>query len=125
MPDDDKKVLKEQVEQILLMQGNQFIKELLRNNSLPIGSTKKNFLTNINKAIDEDHLTRAMIEQWLKEVEGWGNQHLYLFHTPDIKADQVKQKIEQSEHAGLIEQGFGYEFPSELVFVRHQTFMDR
>ena len=84
MTTEDKALLKAQVEKILLIQGNQFIKELLRENRLPIGSTKKDFLTNITDAIDEDLLTREMIEAWLKQIEGWGNQHLYLFEPPEI-----------------------------------------
>lgn len=114
MTNDDKKLLKKQVEEILLMQGNQFIKELLRDNSLPIGATKKDFLNNIKKAIDEDYLTRVMIEEWLKEVEGWGNQHLYFYQALKTNPQQARLKLEQSEHAALIEQGFGYEFPDAL-----------
>ena len=110
----DKALLKTQIEKILLIQGNQFIKELLRENSLPIGSTKKDFLTNITNAIDEDHITREMIEAWLKQVEGWGNQHLYLFEPPEISPQDAHEAISQSEFSPLIEQGFGYEFPENL-----------
>ena len=66
--------------------------ELLCDNGLPIGATKKDFQANINKAIDEDHLTRAMIEEWLKEVEGWGNQHLYLYQPPEVDPQRARQK---------------------------------
>lgn len=111
---EDKALLKEQVEKILLIQGNQFIKELLRENSLPIGSTKKDFLTNITNAIDEARLTRELIEAWLKQVEGWGNQHLYLFEPPEINPHDALEAISQSEFSPLIEQGFGYEFPADL-----------
>lgn len=90
MTAEDKALLKTQVEKILLIQGNQFIKELLREKSLPIGSTKKDFLTNTIKAIDEDLLTRGMIEAWLKQVEGWGNQHIYLFEPPEITPEDAR-----------------------------------
>lgn len=114
MTAEDKALLKAQVEKILLIQGNQFIKELLRENGLPIGSTKKDFLTNITNAIDEDRLTREMIEAWLRQVEGWGNQHLYLFEPPEITPKDAREAISQSEFSPLIEQGFGYEFPNDL-----------
>ncbi|UOA33312.1 hypothetical protein DSM110093_03137 [Sulfitobacter sp. DSM 110093] len=114
MTAEDKALLKTQVEKILLIQGNQFIKELLRENSLPIGSTKKDFLTNISDAIDEDLLTREMIEAWLKQIEGWGNQHLYLFEPPEITPEDAREAMSQSGFAPLIEQGFGYEFPDDL-----------
>ena len=72
----DKQQLKDAVRSIILVQGNEFIKELLRKHKLQIGTKKADFSKNILAAIDAGTLTRPMIEDWLSEVEGWGNQHI-------------------------------------------------
>lgn len=78
MPGDEKDVaekndLKEAVRTIVLTQGNAFIKELLRKHKIQIGTKKADFYKNLRGAIDSGTLTRPMIEEWLSEVEGWGN----------------------------------------------------
>jgi hypothetical protein len=54
-----KAALKTVVAQIVLAQGNTFIKELLRSNKIPIGSTKADFAENLNAAIDAGTLTQT------------------------------------------------------------------
>jgi len=67
-------------------QGNIFIRELLRSRKMPIGANKKEFETNLREAIDEGKLAWADVQKWLDEVEGWGDQHIYLFGVPDLVA---------------------------------------
>jgi hypothetical protein len=64
---------------IVLVQGNAFIKELLRKNGIKIGATKTAFEASLLEAIEEGRIQRQHIEEWLNEVEGWGNQHVYLY----------------------------------------------
>lgn len=91
--------LKKLAESIVLSQGNIFIKELLRKNKIKIGVTKKEFLENMFSAIDSEQLTLEIIEKWLDEVEGWGNQHIYFYRVPDdvtklpIWTDEKKLEI--------------------------------
>jgi hypothetical protein len=54
---DEKALLKETVRRVIVGQGNRFIKELLRDRKLPIGSTKADFSKNLMKAIDDGALT--------------------------------------------------------------------
>jgi hypothetical protein len=107
--------LKNAVRRIVLSQGNIFIKELLRSNGITIGSTKVDFAENLNKAIDEGKLTQAMVEAWLGEIEGWGNQHIYLFEPPTFPHDQIRPALEASDHAEALGRAVSYEFPDEFT----------
>jgi hypothetical protein len=69
------------VKGVVLAQGNMFIKELLRSRGIKIGTTKAEFETNMLGAIESGDLRRQHVDSWLAEVEGWGNQHIYLFRT--------------------------------------------
>lgn len=110
--------LKREVRQIILAQGNDFIKELLRSHNIKIGATKKDFATNLATAIDEDKLTQDMIEAWLKEIEGWGDQHLYLFEVPAADSAGIEAQLRVSEHASLLEVETSYTFPNALELTR-------
>jgi hypothetical protein len=109
-----KRKLKKVVAQIVLAQGNTFIKELLRSNNIPIGNTKADFAENLNAAIDAGVLTQPAIEVWLSEIEGWGNQHVYLFEPPAVARSKIRSAVESSKHAGLLVRSVSYEFPDTL-----------
>ena len=91
-----------------------FIKELLRKHKIQIGTKKADFSRNLLGAIDAGTLTRPMIEEWLSEVEGWGNQHIYLFQPPNISFAEIKAKLAASNYAGLVGTAVSYTFPEEL-----------
>lgn len=110
-----KSQLKKKVAQIVLAQGNIFIKDLLRSNNVSIGNTKADFAENLNAAIDAGVLTQAVIEAWLGEIEGWGNQHVYLFEPPSISRTRVRPALEASKHVGLLDRKVSYEFPDTLT----------
>jgi hypothetical protein len=110
----DKQLLKDAVRSIILVQGNEFIKELLRKHKIQIGTKKADFSKNILAAIDAGTLTKQMIEDWLSEVEGWGNQHIYLFRQPNVPKAEIKSKLEHSNFAELIDTAIGYEFPDDF-----------
>ncbi|AVX04044.1 hypothetical protein MXMO3_01514 [Maritalea myrionectae] len=114
MPDLAKEDLKQLVRSIVISQGNRFIKELLREHEIKIGTKKDDFLENLFSAIDREHLTQDMLEAWLSEVEGWGNQHIYFLERPDIDPDNVLELIENSEYSGLINKSDLVDFPDEL-----------
>ncbi len=83
---------------IVLVQGNAFIKELLRKNGIKIGATKTAFETSLLEAIEEGRIQREHIEEWLNEVEGWGNQHVYLYKVPqDLVRDSLWSSPENVE----------------------------
>lgn len=107
--------LKDSVRAIVLSQGNNFIKELLRQHSIKIGTTKKDFAKNIADAIDDGTLTQETIEAWLEEVEGWGNQHVYLFEAPTIATADIDGLLADSAHKDLIGKGQSFDFPEEVT----------
>src|ERR1700728_3071980 len=65
---------------IIRAQGNRFIKDLLRGKDIRIGATKDEFEANLNEAIETGRLTLDDVRAWLAGVEGWGNQHVYLYN---------------------------------------------
>lgn len=108
--------LKTVVRPIVLAQGNAFIKELLREHGIKIGSTKADFEKNIFEAIDAGQLTREMVETWLLRVEGWGDQHIYLLtQPPTVPFNALQTAIRDSANAALLEVGVSYEFPEALA----------
>ncbi|MGH8643154.1 MAG: hypothetical protein ACREX4_01315 [Gammaproteobacteria bacterium] len=65
---------------IIRVQGNRFIKELLRDKGIRIGVNKDDFERTLTEAIETGKLGLEDIDNWLKLVEGWGNQHVYLYN---------------------------------------------
>jgi hypothetical protein len=98
---DDIKLLKLLAGSIVRAQGNIFVRELLRDKRLPIGTNKPQFEANLVAAIESGALTRAELNAWLDEVEGWGSQHVYLFHVPDDLASDSIWKEERTLKARL------------------------
>lgn len=113
--------LKTLVSQIILSQGNVFIKELLRDAGIRIGATKADFEQNLMRAIDDGVLRQERIEEWLAEVEGWGNQHIYLFRMPLAiakhptwaDATKVEAKVKSAGLGHLWHAPSSLEFPAE------------
>ncbi len=117
------------VRSIVLTQGNVFIKELLRSKGIQIGATKADFEKHMLQAIDQGTLTRADIDGWLRDVEGWGNQHIYLYHIPEEIAsksiwsspDKVRKKLEAAKKESLLNRQASLEFPEQrsLTGINH------
>lgn len=113
--------LKTLVSQIILSQGNIFIKELLRKVGIRNVATKADFEQNLMRAIDDGVLTKEQIEEWLAEVEGWGNQHIYLFRVPLTLAkhktfsdeSRVEAKIAAAGLSHLWNAPTSFEFPPQ------------
>ena len=91
--------LKEMAHNIVRSQTNRYIKELLREHGIAIGSTKADFERNLDAAIDDGSLTGAHVEAWLREVEGWGNQHVYVYR---LSREQVSAfRTEADAHSAI------------------------
>ncbi len=118
-PNGPREQLKMLVDQIILAQGNAFIKELLRNTGIRIGLTKADFERNLMRAVDDGVLRREHIEAWLDEVEGWGNQHIYLFKVPSAlakdplwsDASKIRKKAAAAGFGDLWNAPSSFEFP--------------
>jgi len=80
---------------IIRAQGNRFVKELLRG-KIRIGANKDEFERNLREGIENGQLTLADIRSWLGSVEGWGNQHVYLYAiTSTLRRELTEPKIRQ------------------------------
>ena len=88
---------------IIRVQGNRFIKELLRERNIRIGVNKDDFERNLTQAIETGKLGLEDVDKWLRLVEGWGDQHVYLYNiTSTLRRDLTKPKIRQRvREAGL------------------------
>ena len=86
--------LKELALSIVRAQTNVYVKELLRAHGVRIGATKSDFDRNLLKAIDNEVLTREHFEEWLQQVEGWGEQHVYAYRlTEQLKRDFTTEEL--------------------------------
>ena len=79
---------RDRIVNLALYQGNRFIKDLLRDKKLPIGTTEKEFRVNLGKSLDNGKLSEKDIEEWLDKVEGWGDQQAYVFRA-SAKSNQL------------------------------------
>lgn len=130
---DDRESLKRLVKDVVRAQGNVFIKDLLRKKQLPIGTTKTDFISNLNAAIDEGQVSRLDFEDWLLQVEGWGHQHIYLYDVPDAISTMalwsdiaaLRARVDSVNLAHLIDAQTSLEFPLTPtltgIFVRNGT----
>src|SRR5207302_8043648 len=83
-----------------------------------IGITKADFERNLMKAIDDGTIRREHIEEWLAEVEGWGNQHIYLFKVPSALAKDDIWSDSSKLQKKVVKAGFGdlWNAPSSFEF---------
>ena len=111
------------VKGIVLAQGNVFIKELLRSRGIRIGTTKADFEQNMIEAIRNGELQRHHVESWLKNVEGWGDQHVYLFNVSRALADDPIWSEPGKVESKIKEAGFAKQWNSRssLEYPRTQT----
>jgi hypothetical protein len=117
--------LKRLAKGIMRAQGNRFVKELLRkkkaelpDRGIRIGATKDAFEHNVLQAIEDGDLRLGDFDDWAEEVEGWGNQHVYVYAIPDeVRAQLTPQAVRQKvTEAGLDDVWNGstlLEFPEE------------
>jgi len=110
-----KNELKEIAKSIVLNQGNKYIKELLRQNSVKIGKNKSEFLENLLQGIQDGSIDQEKIDAWLQSIEGWGNQHVYLFTAPEIASGDLEATVMASDFANLFDVPENYEFPDTLT----------
>jgi hypothetical protein len=79
---------------IIRAQGNRFIKELLRDKKIRMGANKQDFNRNLDAAIESGNLRLDDVDRWLRRVEGWGNQHVYLYRISDaLRATLTESRI--------------------------------
>lgn len=61
--------------------------------------------TQINQAIENGDLRLADVDAWLQNVEGWGNQHVYLYGiSSTLRRDLTEPKIRQAVTAAGLDE---------------------
>jgi hypothetical protein len=81
---------------IIRAQGNRFVKTLLRSKDIQVGANKDEFQANLTAAIESGDLTLADVRTWLASVEGWGNQHVYVYNiSSTLRRELTEPKIRQ------------------------------
>jgi hypothetical protein len=86
--------LRQVVDRLVVAQGNEFVKELLRKKKLRIGTKKAEFESSLHEAIQSGELTADDVEEWLAEVEGWGAHHAYIFRIDHAAATELLNNTE-------------------------------
>jgi hypothetical protein len=82
----------DQIIDLVLLQGNRFIRELLRSKELRLGTNKEQFEAHLREAIADGRVSRTDLEAWLTDVEGWGNQHVYVFQVPNADLAELRAR---------------------------------
>lgn len=85
----DRAAAREMIRTVVMAQGNIFIRDLMRRKKIAVGVRKEQFETNLIKAINSGQITRADVVAWLGEVEGWGDQTVYLHKVPEALAREA------------------------------------
>ncbi|HYN82313.1 MAG TPA: hypothetical protein VES88_12485 [Gemmatimonadaceae bacterium] len=118
-------------EQVVMTQGSIFIRELLRNkkregSKVAIGTTKEEILDNLVKAIRDNVVTAADLDDWVEEIEGWGRQHVYMHRvgqrivaSPALESPaQLLSALRDSKMAATWGKRTSLDFPDELAISR-------
>jgi hypothetical protein len=115
---EERSLLRDLIRGVVRAQGNTFIKELIRG-KVKIGSTKEDFERNLSAAIDEGKLRLTDVEKWLQEVEGWGNQQIFLCRIPAALILPTEEVMR--ERALLLGNGDLWNVPISQTFPEQPT----
>jgi len=102
---------------IIRAQGNRFVKELLRG-KIRIGTNKAEFELNLTEAIEKGQLTLRDVRSWLASVEGWGNQHVYLYTISstlrrELTEPKIRKRVTDAGLEGVWDGETTLAFPDE------------
>ena len=113
---------------IVKVQGAIFIKNLLRqkrtsDSTIRIGTSKEQVLENLVEAIKEGKIVQSELDEWVRSVEGWGRQHVYLYRVPlkltkePIWTSQtvLKSRLKEAKRSHLLDAPTGVDFPEQLT----------
>jgi hypothetical protein len=104
--------LQDQVEQLVRTQTNIFIRELLRSLGYRPGANKQEFTDALAQAIHAGELTQEKLDEWLRSVEGWGNQHIYAHGVPAPIAQDPAWE-DEAEVAAIVKRSLGSTWRAE------------
>jgi hypothetical protein len=76
-----------------------FMQEFLRARGLPFSGTKAKLRERVEGYLGDGRVEAAELVQLLNEIEGWGNQHIYLYKASDqlikpwLKEDSARERL--------------------------------
>lgn len=93
-----------QVIDYLMAHNNGPIAGLLKESSLPYSNKNKAELrAEIVRGVKDGDLTKDTLLEWLDSLEGWGNQHIYLYEAPEGETKIWKSKTKAKKRLEAIE----------------------
>ncbi|NLX97793.1 MAG: hypothetical protein GXY83_16640 [Rhodopirellula sp.] len=70
------------------------IRAFLREEGLRVSGNKEGLQVRIREAIDDGTIDASSLVNLLDTVEGWGNQHIYLYQSPDGETNTWKKETQ-------------------------------
>ncbi len=85
-----------------------FTRHFLRSRKLPYSGTREQLRERLLSHVEAGRVTAADLATLLNQIEGWGNQHIYLYNTPAAAANawakqsEVEARLERLGLGGLL-----------------------
>lgn len=113
--------VEKRIDALVMEQANPFIRALVKGRVPRMGNNRAELRDNILDAARSGNLTLRDIDDWLDDVEGWGDQSIYLYRLPATEkdpfagdVDKLRQRLEKNLEANLWDAK-----PTKLVFPRN------
>jgi len=104
---------------LLLAHKKEYVQEFLRENGFRFSGTKEDLRERLLILYKRGEITREQILQRLDQLEGYGNQHVYLFRIPEHYIEELRdqenvRRIFEENNLGDV-----YNHYRPLVFPEH------
>jgi hypothetical protein len=116
---------------LLLDHKAQFVRAFLEGHGIPTSGTKEELRDRLDQALGTGRVAVGDIIEHLDEIEGWGNQHLYLYRAPDgllptwRSETSVKAILRTAKKISLLNAHLPLAYPSEPTLSRIAWSPDR
>jgi len=77
---------------LLLAHKKEYVQEFLRENGFRFSGTKEDLRERLLTLYGRNEITHAQILQRLDQLEGYGNQHVYLFRIPEPHIEELRDQ---------------------------------
>lgn len=107
------------------------IRDFLREEGLKVSGNKEGLRDRIREAIDDGTIDASALVNLLDTVEGWGNQHIYLYQAPDgetktwKKQAQARNRLKKIGHEQLFNRRRPLVLPDEPTLSAVEWTQDR
>ena len=98
--------------QYVLSHKKNYVQQFLRDHNLPVSGTKEELKERLETQVSDEQIAPEDLVGLLNEVEGWGDQHIYLYESPP--GETAVWKSEAKARARLDKLGAGDLFNKRL-----------